>query len=145
MLRPLLALILFFLIPLHAHAAIFGKDDRTDVTPHSVFSILGRSVAVAVLSANIEPSTTKMGTFKLNTDTLDGLLCPDERFAQDPSLSYSCSGFLVAPDLLVTAGHCQVNTGESRNEPGMYCEAFGWLFGYQRDASGNVSSTWIVE
>jgi len=32
-------------------------------------------------------------------------LCKDERFADQPS-AMSCSGFLVGPDLLVTAGHC---------------------------------------
>lgn len=32
-------------------------------------------------------------------------LCSDERFAEQPSGS-TCSGFLIAPDLVVTAGHC---------------------------------------
>jgi V8-like Glu-specific endopeptidase len=128
-----------FLASLPAHAAVFGIDNRQPITPASPYASLGSATAVAVLSANIEPSTTKPGTFKLDTQPLSPMLCADERFAADPSLSYACSGFLVAPDLMVTAGHCMVNTGKSQNESGMYCSAFGWLFDYQKDGNGNVA------
>lgn len=33
-------------------------------------------------------------------------LCSDEKFSQNISRSGTCTGFLIAPDLLLTAGHC---------------------------------------
>lgn len=33
-------------------------------------------------------------------------ICPNERFAEHHAYQSTCSGFLVAPDLLATAGHC---------------------------------------
>jgi V8-like Glu-specific endopeptidase len=48
-------------------------------------------------------------------------LCPSERFWEQPSASY-CSGVLVAPDVIATAGHCIV--GEEMT-------AFAYVFGYR--------------
>jgi hypothetical protein len=64
------------------------------------------------------------------------MICADEKFADDPSLSYACTGFLVAPDILVTAGHCMVNAGESRHQTDTYCQAFSWLFDYRAETDG---------
>jgi S1-C subfamily serine protease len=53
-------------------------------------------------------------------------LCPSERFWQQPSGS-SCSGVLVAPDVVATAAHCIVG------EP---MPAYSYVFGYHmRDAT----------
>jgi len=136
-------LILALFISLPTHAAIFGSDDRVPLLPTSPLRELGRATAVAVLSANIEPDDATPGTYKIDAGTLDGYLCPGERFEKDQSLSYACSGFLVAPDLMVTAGHCASNTGETRDEPAMYCEAFGWLFDYQQNAKGEIQARGI--
>ncbi len=116
------------LISIQAHSAVFGIDDRVSLKPGIPGYELARSTAVAVLSANFEPTTP--GKIKLNVDRLDGSLCPEVKFSKQVSLSYACSGFLVAPDLIVTAGHCMVNTGESRNETELYCKAFSWLFDF---------------
>lgn len=123
----------FFIIALligasRSHAAVFGVDDRISVNPATPGYDLARSTAVAVLSANWEPTTP--GKIRLNVDKLDSWLCGDVKFVKQPSLSYDCTGFLVAPDLLMTAGHCMVNTGEERNETETYCKTFSWLFDY---------------
>lgn len=110
-------------------SAVFGIDNRISIRPGTQGYELSRSTAVAVLSSNFEPSAAP-GKIRLNVDKVDELFCPSVRFAKQPSLSYACTGFLVAPDLLVTAGHCMVNTGESRNETELYCKAFSWLFDY---------------
>ena len=49
-------------------------------------------------------------------------LCSDERFADQPT-AVSCSGFLVGPDLLVTAGHC-INKKDQ-------CSKVSWIFDYK--------------
>jgi V8-like Glu-specific endopeptidase len=121
-----------------ARSAIFGTDRRTEVQSGSPFFNLGQATAVAVLSTNIETSSD--GRINLLTDPISERLCKDERFSDQPSLSYACSGFLVAPDLLVTAGHCQANVGEVHHETDGWCKVFSWLFDYQLDASGGVQT-----
>jgi V8-like Glu-specific endopeptidase len=83
---------------------------------------------------------SKVGaTLKLDAPLSSRFLCAGERFDSDPSLGYSCSGFLVGPDLIATAGHCMVNTGENHNETETYCKVYSWLFDYQIDAGGKAN------
>ncbi|PIP90066.1 MAG: hypothetical protein COW01_09305 [Bdellovibrionales bacterium CG12_big_fil_rev_8_21_14_0_65_38_15] len=49
-------------------------------------------------------------------------VCPTEKFAAQNSIA-KCSVFLVAKDLLVTAGHCARSPEE--------CERYAWLFDYR--------------
>lgn len=123
------------LLPLPSFAAIFGADDRLPLPPGSPHYEASRATALAILSANFEPAGE--GKIKIDPGKLDEL-CEGEKFRGEPSMSYACTGFLVGPDLIATAGHCMVNTGESRNEPGMYCEAYSWLFDYRNEADGSV-------
>lgn len=116
-------------------AAVFGIDDRVMLTPDHPEKAWARSTAVAVL--NSLETETSPGFWELDVDTSKDFLCSDEKFYNRPSLSYACSGVLVAPDLLITAGHCMVNKGEVRNEKGMYCEAYStWIFDYAIDRKG---------
>jgi len=128
-----------FLFSTAAIAAVFGADDRFAITPTSPVYGMARSTAVAVLSSNVNVNPKNL--LNLNTDTLSDQFCADEKFASDPSLSYACTGFLVAPDILVTAGHCMVNVGQSRQQSASYCEAFSWLFDYQTEKNGQVQLT----
>lgn len=126
-----------FLSSAPAHSAVFGADNRVNVPPASPVYETSRSVALGLLASLQEPAGE--GRIKLTPDSLKGYLCPDERFAGEPSMSYACTGFLVGPDLLVTAGHCAVNTGETRDEKEMYCSAYQWLFDYRAQADGTVN------
>jgi len=127
------AILLALASPFTTPAAVFGQDNRQNVLLNSPEAALARSTAVAVLKPNFEIVN---GRVRLNTTSLAGEICPEEKFSSDPSLSYSCTGFLVAPDLIATAGHCMVNVGESRNEKLSYCEAYSWLFDYAKDQKG---------
>lgn len=122
----------FFALTTSLQAAIFGADDRVSIRPGSMGYELSRSTAVALLTSNYE--VREDGRLKLFTDRLDSWLCRENRFADSPSLAYACSGFLVAPNLIVTAGHCMVNTGVSRNETETYCQAFSWLFDFHEQS-----------
>lgn len=121
-----------------AQAAIFGADTREKITPSSKELPLARSTAVAVLSSNLVH--TSPITIDLLPNKSSDFLCHDVKYADDPSLDYACTGFLVAPDLIATAGHCMVNSGQSRNEKQTYCETFSWLFDYQDDGNGHVQT-----
>jgi V8-like Glu-specific endopeptidase len=139
--RPPLAFALGFGLALAslaapARAAVFGWDKREVITDCSASGPLARSTAIALLSSNVKE--TAPGQVQLLTDSLSPFICPDQKFSQDPSLSYSCTGFLVAPDLIATAGHCMVNTGEEWHETDTFCKVYSWLFDYQPDAQGQV-------
>jgi hypothetical protein len=96
-----------------------------------------RATAIAVLASLVSEGAP--GKWKLEVDSSSSFLCRNERFSQDPFLSYSCTGFLVGPDLIATAGHCMVNTGESRHETDTYCQAFSWLFDFRFSSSGKLN------
>jgi V8-like Glu-specific endopeptidase len=55
-----------------------------------------------------------------------GEVCPGERYANQPALG-ECSGFLVGPRTLVTAGHCA---------PQMQNIGYQWVFNYGLDQGG---------
>lgn len=138
----LLFAILFSLSTSSSLAAIQGADDRTHLTPSSPLRALGQATAVGVLNSMIEENS--YGRFTLDAKPLDKFVCKDEKFSADPTNAYACSGFLVGPDLLVTAGHCASNTGEVRNEEKMHCEAYGWLFDFQSDDFGRTQLAGIT-
>jgi V8-like Glu-specific endopeptidase len=91
-----------------APEAIYGKDDRQliDKTTSKKIQTLSQSIAMIVSEDVVTTKGSRsLINAKLLTDT-DGVnLCTNEKFAVHHSVN-SCTGFLVAPDLLVSAGHC---------------------------------------
>ncbi|MBI4679458.1 MAG: trypsin-like serine protease, partial [Elusimicrobia bacterium] len=92
-------------------AAVYGEDGRGD--PDGVLD-QGRLEAVestvALFPADSVHIDRQRGEAVLETapyvSTDRGKpLCPDERFYGQPSGAF-CTGFLVAPDAILTAGHC---------------------------------------
>jgi len=86
---------------------VFGADERADwyeVPAETVERRIARSVALISFHPDTELAAAGIG------DAVEDLgtkwkLCPDEAFAAQPSLT-GCTGFLVGPDLVATAGHC---------------------------------------
>ena len=99
--------------------AIFGKDDRQEL-----FSVpdrwreIGRSLAGKV---SVDHITDRGSSWELHGDPLSAKECPGNRFADQITVP-SCTGFLVKPDLLVTAAHC-IKAQED-------CDNFKWVFEY---------------
>ena len=86
--------------------AVYGIDDRElvkETTPQKIQK-LADSVAMIVSVDNLEIGLLRT---TINARSLkDNLnMCVSEKFITRPSLS-ACTGFLVAPDILATAGHC---------------------------------------
>jgi hypothetical protein len=87
---------------------IYGADDRLDVYQESDALRLQLSKAVASLMAAGRVVDNEDGTFTIQSAAYlhSGLpACPDEPFADQPTAAF-CTGFLVGPDLIATAGHC---------------------------------------
>lgn len=86
---------------------IYGVDDRKDFFefPNDGVVNLSRSVAALFFASDIRDNGD--GTSSLNTENFGARnnLCSSEKFREQPVGAF-CSGFLVAPDVIATAGHC---------------------------------------
>lgn len=118
---------------LNAHAAvkispikiipkvIYGTDDRMDVfeSSDSLMKELSRSTAAQILSQNLVEDGDNF-TIKSRTLADEGI-CKSERFSSQPAAA-NCSGFLISPDTLVTAGHCINSVSD--------CSNHSWVFDF---------------
>lgn len=119
--------------------AIFGAENRRDLyqSPKN-FQKLASGIAtwlapLFVSTSETNNSSVEQDSFlKLEFPTMEDhyLLCPREKFSEQPTTMISCTGFLVAEDLLITAGHCMVNIGQANNQVTPMCSDFNWLFDY---------------
>ncbi len=105
--------------------AIHGHDDRYEAYSYKnpLFVQLAHSVAGKVPKKLIVRSLFHKGeyTFKKQTLKKGRQLCKDDRFSNQLILP-NCTGFLVTPDTLITAGHCVRRKGACRNNY--------WVFDY---------------
>lgn len=125
---------------------IYGQDDRIEFSQGTdLQQKLARSTAIMVPKENIKYSKVPrkwwfdktvvefdgLMSFAQKVEDLDGIpLCEDERF-RDQMSPGNCSGFLVADDILVTAGHCIMND--------VQCKQNQWVFDYKIDGNGNYT------
>lgn len=101
---------------------IYGKDGRLDTYAVTNPMLLQLASATSALIPN--GNLTQKGDYFIieGEQSMASMnLCPSERFAYQTA-SAICSGFLVAPDLMVTAGHCIKNASD--------CSANKFVFGY---------------
>jgi len=101
---------------------IYGDDDRVEAyeRPH----LKTETQAVAAMVANKYFALQTLLGYQLETYNAQQTynFCYGQRFEDQPILS-DCTGFLVAPDVLMTAGHCVSNEGD--------CRSFQWVFDYK--------------
>ncbi|MFP5385985.1 MAG: trypsin-like serine peptidase [Bacteriovoracia bacterium] len=112
---------------------IYGDDNRVDVfeSRDSALVELSRSTAGMIPVENLRSS--RSGEVEISAATLQSRgICAKERFSQQISAA-NCSGFLVAPNILVTAGHCIRSESD--------CASNKWVFDYKVDhaAQGDVT------
>lgn len=102
---------------------IYGDDDRRDL--YDVSSVLNKKLADSTV-ALLESSHLKVldaSHFGLPNETYGSqqLLCTSEIFYDQPAAAF-CSGSLVGPNLILTAGHCIKDAGD--------CMSVRFVFGY---------------
>ena len=121
--------ILFFLLGADACWAmgqdskvVYGVDNRMEVSEAQDDRYREWAQSTAAMIANYQLQRVEdTGNFNLNSNLLEQMnICPSERFAQQMNPAV-CSGFLVAPNILITAGHCVSNPS--------HCEGYRWVFG----------------
>ena len=116
---------------------ISGRDDRTAPAElaDQVFAVAARGYVAALVESELvvgtpgSPVLDGMPLYEWHEVSADVPLCRDERFALEPTPAF-CSGTLIAPDLLLTAGHCIVTTED--------CEATAVVFGFEASSAGVV-------
>ncbi|WP_437964160.1 trypsin-like peptidase domain-containing protein [Sorangium sp. So ce260] len=95
---------------------IYGDDDREEPFTYSdpvwAQRVLDFTVALIPTSAIDASDPNDIQIAGPNWIGRDDV-CPDERFATQPALA-DCSGTLIDDDLVLTAGHCINNCGDSR-------------------------------
>lgn len=109
---------------------IYGEDNRLDIfeAANELHLELARSTAAMIPNGSIDMEDDK-GIIRGNSLSDRGI-CASARYA-DQITAANCSGFLVGPDLLVTAGHCI----RSRND----CSSSKWVFDFAlAEASADV-------
>lgn len=121
---------------LAGNKVIYGDDNRLDM--YQVKNPLHRKLALST-AGMIHNSAFSAGKDKdhLNIEQAQSLqtamnVCREEKFSQQ-KLAPSCSGFLIAPDILVTAGHCY----EGYDNPYSICQDYKWVFSYQQNSASH--------
>lgn len=86
---------------------VYGVDDRKDLYEVTRKTVLRAADAVCALVKAKDLSPLSNGGWRLRTKSYRQHynLCSNEPFVEQP-LGCFCSGFLVGPNLLATAGHC---------------------------------------
>lgn len=92
---------------------IYGEDDRLDLYQVEDESMLQLARSTVLLVNNSSLQSTEEGDLRLRLTNYgtDYRLCHSEPFREQHIAGF-CSGFLVGPDTIITAGHCirsQVN------------------------------------
>lgn len=110
---------------------IYGADDRFEVEDYSDQNFIekAQSVAIRVPKRRLTDDSIDNSMVNFPHRTLKSVLpqlCRSERFIEQFSVG-NCSGFLVAPNILVTAGHCMVTETE--------CATNKWVFDFKQDTT----------
>ena len=86
---------------------IYGTDGRKDAYQITETSVRKSANAVVALVKLSDLTKNGNGSFSLKTESFQNAygLCGGEPFVSQP-IGCFCSGFLVAPDVIATAGHC---------------------------------------
>ena len=104
---------------------IYGEDNRVDAENYMNKKFVELATATAARVANYDLVELNSEQYVLGEITLEERgICKSERFSQQPTTA-SCSGFLVAKNILVTAGHCMTSEFD--------CSEQSWVFDYKVD------------
>lgn len=109
---------------------IFGDDDRKEVKDAEGIADYVRATAVMIPKKNMVGNKVygetlrELLTRQFGTSNFDS----NVKFLDQPTCGY-CTGFLIAPDVLVTAGHC-IKTMEEADK-------YVWIFDYTNEIKHN--------
>lgn len=120
---------------------IYGLDERMDMYESSdrFINELALSTAAQIYNDNLITVDSPEGPlFKLVAPSWEQKrnLCVSERYSKQPA-GAQCSGFLIAPDKLITAGHCIYRDSN--------CSQHYWVFDYANTTEEKKTFTFKSE
>ncbi len=119
---------------------IYGEDNRQLIseldTQKDINQInLAKAVLAQVAKWKVKATDESSITFDAKNLATSLNYCHDEKFSDLPLIS-TCSAFLVAPDLILTAGHCVKDTADCKNN--------FWILDYNLGFKGDQSNSELV-
>lgn len=96
--------------------AIYGLDNRLDGSAIAEKDLIKLKSAIGLIVSK-DQLTKGLLTSEIKATTMKESLnvCQDVRFAKELTID-SCTAFLIAPDLMATAGHCIQEASECENK-----------------------------
>lgn len=106
---------------------VFGSDDRREVKDAEGFQEFVRATAAMIYKKNVYNDEFYAWSLKDLLKQQFGVdrFHPNVKFLDQPTVA-DCSGFLIAPDILVTAGHCIRSQEDAENVV--------WVFDYTSES-----------
>lgn len=102
---------------------IYGNDDRQDVVNTFDNLMIEKARSTAGMFSSSTLSLQSNGEYKVVGKTLmERGWCSSEKFSNQITAPV-CTGFLIAPDVIATAGHCVAKSGDCRN--------YKWAFDFK--------------
>lgn len=112
---------------------IYGSDDRIDLyqTQNSKLRSLADSTVALIPAASVK---AEGGVARLTTQPYGPSMsfCKDEPFYEQVTAAF-CSGSLIAPDIVMTAGHCITSQSS--------CEGTKFVFGFAVKEKGKMPTS----
>ena len=125
--------------------ALFLDNDIIEIKDDSTFwQNKSRSVAMMVSSVfyEVEDDIYQLEEFMFEPYSSTGdNVCKDEPFLWQKANPVSCTGFLVAPNILATAGHCVLSHGTATDDITPECVRHSWIFDFKLGESNSLPMT----
>lgn len=121
-----------FQAPMAGERVVYGADDRKDLFEVADPFWLERADSTVTMIADYKVKAVN-GGYQISTGVFGEVygLCKDEPFYNQAYAAH-CSASLIAPDIIMTAGHCVQSLSE--------CQSFKYVFNYSYKAKdGDVS------
>lgn len=117
---------------------IYGIDDRREINqiPQKWIKKQANSVAMMVLNNRLKSIDDNYFTYRAVNLGQALNLCQDTPFIAQPALG-NCSGFLAAPNKIVTAGHCVTNQSD--------CDNYSWVFNFNSENNGKIKKSQVFK
>jgi V8-like Glu-specific endopeptidase len=116
---------------------VFGTDDRKEATDATGFKDYVRATAVMVHKSNFYDNRIYGNTLRERLANIFGTknFDPNVKFLDQPAIA-QCTGFLIAPDILVTAGHCILDMNTAKD--------YYWVFDYTNEMQYNSKEKYLT-